>query len=135
MAKKTSKTVTKKVAQKSVVKKAVKKTVAAKAPVKKAAKKAVAKKTGGKAKTTIVAKIDIGFGRLLYLRGEGAGLSWDQGVPMDCVNSDEWKWSTNDAPDAGLIFKFIIDDEEDKWAIGENLEVARGGSSISAPIF
>src|SRR5690606_12500637 len=35
--------------------------------------------------TVIVAKIDVGFGNALYLRGDGPGLSWSKGVPMDCA--------------------------------------------------
>src|SRR5579872_5239985 len=35
---------------------------------------------------TIEAKIDVGFGNTLYLRGEGPGLSWTQGVPLTCVD-------------------------------------------------
>ena len=31
---------------------------------------------------TIEAKIDVGFGNALYMRGEGLGLSWTQGVPL-----------------------------------------------------
>lgn len=135
MVKKTTKVAAKKVAKKVAAKKAVKKTVVKKPAAKKLAAKSAVKKTASKGKTTIIAKIDVGFGRLLYLRGEGAGLSWDLGVPMDCANSDEWRWTTSEAPEAGIVFKFIIDDEEDKWAIGENLEVAKGGTSISAPVF
>ena len=40
---------------------------------------------------TIEAKIDVGFGNTLYLRGEGVGLSWTQGVPLTCVDGKTWK--------------------------------------------
>jgi hypothetical protein len=30
--------------------------------------------------TTISASFDVGFGNALYVRGEGAGLSWDKGL-------------------------------------------------------
>src|SRR5215213_8603318 len=42
---------------------------------------------------TIEAKIDVGFGNALFLRGEGTGLSWNQGVPLTCVDGSTWKWS------------------------------------------
>src|SRR3954466_1312984 len=32
--------------------------------------------------TTIQAKVDVGFGNTLTIRGQGQGLSWDQGQPM-----------------------------------------------------
>src|SRR6202000_1769672 len=42
---------------------------------------------------TIEAKIDVVFGNSLYLRGEGLGLSWNQGVPLTCVDGKTWKWT------------------------------------------
>ena len=125
------KAVTKKAAVKktAVTKKAVKKTVA-----KKAAKKTAAKKTTKKAATpltTVIAKVDIGWGNNLYIRGEGGGLSWDKGLLMDCVDGD-WTWSTASAT-KGLAFKFLINDEA--WAEGENFTVAAGGTSVSSPSF
>lgn len=132
---------TKKAAKKAVKKAAVKKTAAKKAAVKKApAKKAAVKKTAAKKKTakkaaapltTVIAKVDIGWGNNLYLRGEGGGLSWDKGILMDCVDGD-WTWSTASAED-GLVFKFVMNDEI--WALGEDMTVAAGGTSVSSPSF
>jgi hypothetical protein len=39
----------------------------------------------------------IGIGNKLYLRGEGPGLSWDKGVPLQFVSIGRWRWETNDA--------------------------------------
>ena len=47
--------------------------------------------------TTITAKSDIGFGNALYLRGEGPGLSWDKGVPMQFVSIGKWGWASHEA--------------------------------------
>lgn len=109
---------------------------AAKVPAKKsAAKKPSAKaspvKSGGK-KTTIVAKVDVGWGNSVYLRGQGGGLSWDVGDLMVCGKNDEWTWS---APaSAGTItFKFIRNDLH--WAIGPNQTVRAGATSVSTPTF
>ncbi len=128
----------KKAAKKAVKKTAVKKTVAKKAVkkvvTKKAAKKVATKKTVKKVATpltTVIAKVDIGWGNNLYIRGEGGGLSWEKGLLMDCVDGD-WTWSTASAKE-GLAFKFIINDEI--WAEGENLTVAAGGTSVSSPAF
>src|SRR5262245_30389241 len=41
--------------------------------------------------TTITARFDTGFGNALYVRGSGAGLNWDNGIPMTCIRSDEWQ--------------------------------------------
>ena len=155
MAKKTTtKTAVKKATAKKAVKKvAAKKTVATSAPAtapapakkvvarKVAAKKApAAKKVAAKkvapaktvVKTSIIARVDVGFGNSLYVRGEGAGLSWDKGVPLDNVSPYEWVFSSTQAK-GDLTFKFLINDEV--WAEGEDLTVAKGGTSISSPVF
>jgi hypothetical protein len=155
MAKKTTtkKAVKKATAKKAVKKVAAKKTVATSAPAtapapakkvvakKVAAKKALAaKKVAAKkvapaktvVKTSIIARVDVGFGNSLYVRGEGAGLSWDKGVQLENVSPYEWAFSSTQAK-GKLTFKFLINDEV--WAEGEDLTVAKGGTSISSPVF
>lgn len=139
----TKKTTTKKAVKKTAVKKtapvkkAVKKAPAKTAATKKAVtKKAVTKKAAAPAKapaplTTIVAQTDVGWGNSIYLRGEGGGLSWEKGTLMDWVDG-AWSWSTT-AAKSGVTFKFLINDEV--WSQGEDLTVASGGTSISAPVF
>ncbi len=117
-------------AKKAPAKKAaVKKAAAKKAPAKKAAAK---KKATAASKTTIVARIDTGFGNELYVRGEGGGLSWDEGILMECSASDEWTWSTTSAK-SGIVFKFLLNDQI--WSLGEDLTVPAGGTSVSTPDF
>ncbi len=66
---------------------------------------------------TIIARINVGWGNSVYLRGEGGGLSWDAGVPMFCAGDDRWVWCcrTDQAPKQ---FKFLRNDEN--WALGDN---------------
>ena len=133
---------TKRAVKKIAAKKATKEVVAKKAPAKKVSpKKAPAKKTvAPKAKsptkkalqTSIIARVDVGFGNQLYIRGTGAGLSWDKGLPLDNVSSYEWAFATTKAK-SDVVFKFLINDE--LWAEGDNVTVAKGGSSISSPVF
>ncbi len=82
--------------------------------------------------TRIVAHINVGWGNMLYIRGEGAGLSWEQGVPMLCHDGSEWHWiaETEEGP---ISFKFLINDE--KWALGENVTINAGDVHISDPSF
>jgi len=134
----------KKAAAKKSAGKAVKKAAAKKAPLKKAKKvaprKAPVKKSvpakgdAGKkvVRTTVTARVDVGFGNDLFIRGEGAGLSWDKGVLMDNVSPYEWVWKTTRAK-SDVEFKFLINDEQ--WADGDNLTVSPGGASISTPTF
>ena len=79
-------------ATKKTAKKAAKK-VAKKAPKKTVGKKAVASK---RSKTVVEAIIDVGFGNLLYIRGDAPGLSWKTGVPMDCAGAESWSISMSD---------------------------------------
>src|SRR5687767_12019310 len=59
--------------------------------------------------TTITARVDTGFGNALYVRGDGAGLSWDNGVPMTCVKSDEWQLTLGDSS-RPITFKLLVND-------------------------
>jgi len=123
---------TKKALKKVAAKKAAKKVVAKKAPAKKAVAPK-AKTTAKKAlKTSIIARVDVGFGNQLYIRGAGADLSWEKGLPLENVSSYEWAFATTKAK-SDVTFKFLINDE--LWAEGDNIIVAEGATSISSPVF
>jgi hypothetical protein len=137
------KTATKKVAVKKAAparqtpakKTAVKKAVSKKAPAKKksAVKKApVTKKTTTPAKTVITAKIDIGFGNTLFLRGDGPDLSWDAGVPMNSVDADTWMVTVAGAK-AAVNFKFLVNDLS--WSTGEDYVAEPGSERVLTPSF
>jgi hypothetical protein len=134
----TKKTVAKKVVKKAPAKKAVKKTVTkapAKKAVKKVAKKKVAKKaTAKKTKvvTTVIAKIDAGFGNEVYIRGNDSGLAWDAGVAMTNKSADEWVW-LSDAVTSELEFKVLINDKN--WSAGPNGVVFPGATVVFEPAF
>ena len=59
--------------------------------------------------TTIVAKVDVGFGNALFLRGTGPDLSWEKGVELTNIGSDEWTWSTSKAS-KDFLAKVLIND-------------------------
>jgi CxxC motif-containing protein len=148
MAKKTS---TKKVvAKKAPAKKTTaaqkvstpKKVATKKAPVKKTAtpkkvatKKAPVKKSVAPKQTAaqarIIARVDVGFGNTLYVRGEGAGLSWKKGTAL--TNVTPYEWALSSSKKGKVIFKFLINDE--LWAEGENITLQAGSESISSPTF
>ncbi len=87
---------------------------------------------GATSKTvTIEAKVDVGFGNALYLRGEGHGLSWNRGIPLKCVDKSTWLWS-GDAPDK-LKFKLLLNDAV--WCQGEDLIAVPGQKIQVAPAF
>ncbi len=82
--------------------------------------------------TTISARIDIGFGNVLYIRGEGAGLSWDQGQLMANVEKDLWQVSLGESAQP-VIFKFLVNDLS--WNTGPDYTVASGASVTLVPEF
>ncbi|MFQ3224976.1 MAG: outer membrane biosynthesis protein TonB [Lentimonas sp.] len=100
------------------------------------AKKAVAPKKAAPAKkaaaaTSIIARVDVGFGNALYVRGEGAGLSWNKGTALE--NTTPYEWTLISTKKGNVTFKFLINDE--LWAEGENITIEAGGESNSSPIF
>jgi|TARA_B110000037_G_scaffold65447_1_gene79809 hypothetical protein len=122
VAKPAAKKVAKKGAPKTVAKKvAVKKTVAKKTP----AKKAISSKAS---KTVVVANFDVGFGNMLYLRGDAPGLSWKKGVPMDCESANSWSITMSGVKDT-FEYKVLINDIH--WAIGGN-NLAKPGVTNSS---
>jgi len=123
---------TKKALKEVAAKKVAKKEVAKKEPAKKAVTPK-AKTTAKKAlKTSIIARVDVGFGNQLYVRGTGADLSWEKGLQLENVSSYEWAFATTKAK-SDVVFKFLINDE--LWAEGDNIIVAKGATSISSPVF
>jgi hypothetical protein len=80
---------------------------------------------------TIEARIDVGFGNMLYLRGEGLGLSWTQGIPLTCVDGKIWKW-TGEATDQ-LKFKLLLNDQV--WSQGEDIVAVPGQKLEICPAF
>ncbi len=112
-----------------------------KAPAKKAVAKKTAVKTEKKASvskcasgalTRIVAKVDAGWGNQLYIRGCGGDLSWDRGVPMQCINDDEWLWEKK-CTDPEVCFKILINDNV--WCVGDDSIVPTGETIVFTPCF
>jgi hypothetical protein len=82
--------------------------------------------------TVVEAKIDVGMGNLLFIRGQGDGLSWFQGVPLNCVDATTWVWSTREAREK-VVFKLLLNDQV--WAKGEDVVVEAGRKIDVVPFF
>jgi len=80
----------------------------------------------------IRAQIDIGFGNELYIRGNAAGLSWDKGIQMNCVNNDMWTFTLVGVNEP-VAFKFLVNDLT--WSTGEDYVVSPGIDFIIQPTF
>jgi chemotaxis protein histidine kinase CheA len=74
--------------------------------------------------TRLLTTAYIGIGNKLYIRGDGPGLSWDKGVPMQFVSIGKWGWSTHDA--AGPVRVKLYKNDETAALTGElTLEPSR----------
>lgn len=82
--------------------------------------------------TSITALIDVGYGNTLFLRGEGPGLSWEKGIPLDSVADDKWTITFPDS-ERPIVFKFLLNDVT--WSLGEDFTVAPGTSITLTPVF
>ena len=80
---------------------------------------------------TIEAKINVGFGNNLFVRGNGPGLSWEHGTPLTCVDEQTWRWTAT--VDSELTFKLLLNDSV--WAKGEDVVVEPGERIELAPSF
>jgi len=67
--------------------------------------------------TRLIVTAYIGIGNRLFVRGEGPGLSWEKGVPLQFVSIGKWRWETNDAS-APVQFKLYKNDELECSALG-----------------
>ncbi|MBN1403522.1 MAG: hypothetical protein JW942_03520 [Opitutales bacterium] len=104
-----------------------------KAPKAKAAAKpkATAKEVSA-ALTTIVAKADVGFGNVLFIRGTGPGMSWEKGVAMTNSGPDEWVWSSSKVTKP-FEAKVLINDSI--WSLDPDSTVAPGSKVLIDPSF
>jgi hypothetical protein len=62
--------------------------------------------------TRLMVTAYIGIGNRIFIRGEGPGLSWDEGVPLEFVSIGKWRWQTLNAPET-VRFKLYKNDREE----------------------
>jgi hypothetical protein len=82
--------------------------------------------------TSLVATAYIGIGNKLFLRGDGPGLSWESGVPMQFLAIGKWGWTTTDATAAVTCRVYRNDDTP---MLDENIVIAPGAKTEIAPRF
>jgi len=86
----------------------------------------------GEQVTLVEARIDVGVGNALFIRGEGEGLSWEKGKPLTCIAAAKWVWSPQQAKDRA-VFKLLLNDQI--WAQGEDAVVEPGCKAKVVPRF
>ena len=101
-------------------------------PQPEAVKKEVKPKASSGGATSVIANVMIGIGNKPFLRGEGTGLSWDEGVPMNFIEIGKWAW-TPPRKNASLTVQVYRNDEDpDK---GGKIEVKSGEEIEITPDF
>ena len=82
--------------------------------------------------TTITANVMIGIGNKPFVRGEGPGLSWDEGVAMNFVEIGKWAWSPPRKNVSLTIQIYRNDEDPDK---GGKYEIKPGEKFELTPDF
>jgi hypothetical protein len=67
--------------------------------------------------TRVLVTAYIGIGNRLFIRGEGPGLTWERGVPLQFVSIGKWRWETAEAT-APVTFRLYKNDETECTALG-----------------
>lgn len=87
------------------------------------------RKRKGKKDTVLTVNALIGIGNKPYLRGSGAGLSWEAGQPMEFQSIGKWEWTVPETfEDAIEVQVYCNDQDPDKGGkhmleAGEKLEI------------
>jgi hypothetical protein len=89
-------------------------------------------KTEKNGTTTVVANVMIGIGNKPYLRGEGPGLSWDEGVAMNFIEIGKWAWSPS-RKNASLTVQVYRNDQDPDQ--GGKVEIRPGEKIEITPEF
>ena len=90
----------------------------------------VAKAKGSR--VTLVAKVDVGFGNSVYVRGDQPYLHWEKGIPLGCIASDRWEIVLTGV-ERPFQFKFLRNNE--CWCEGENYTASPGDTITPSPVF
>lgn len=94
--------------------------------------KPVKDKSTNSGMTSVVANVMIGIGNKPFVRGEGPGLSWDEGVAMNFIEIGKWAWSPT-RKNASLTIQIYRNDEDpDK---GGKYEIKPGDKFEVTPEF
>ncbi|MFA6959260.1 MAG: hypothetical protein WC205_00750 [Opitutaceae bacterium] len=67
--------------------------------------------------TRLIATAYIGIGNKLFVRGDGPGLSWEKGIPLQFVSIGKWRWETPDAT-APISVKLYKNDQVECVGLG-----------------
>jgi hypothetical protein len=67
--------------------------------------------------TRLIVTAYIGIGNRLFIRGDGPGLDWDRGVPLQFISIGKWRWETAEST-TPMSFKLYKNDDVDCPGLG-----------------
>lgn len=82
--------------------------------------------------TIVEAAVPLGLGDTLFIRGEGAELTWDHGQELSRLDDSTWVWSTRHARHS-ITFKLLLNDRV--WQQGDNCVLMARRKISLAPVF
>lgn len=90
------------------------------------------KATAPSTKTMLYVRCNTGFSNMLFIRGQGANLSWNKGIPLKNIQADLWLFET-DVPFSQAEFKILFNDQV--YEEGANRTVRCGSQIEFCPKF
>ncbi len=80
--------------------------------------------------TEIKIHYKVPVGHTLFIRGSGAGLNWDFGVPLTKIDEDTYVYRLKGAR-GNLVYKILLDDTQ--WEQGEDRRIEQGKTEECTP--
>jgi hypothetical protein len=80
----------------------------------------------------VAVNLELGGSNALFIRGQGAGLSWDFGQRLTSLDFKTWVWCAK-ARSEKIEFQFLLNDEV--WEKGETHLLKAGDSIELTPDF
>ncbi len=74
-------------------------------------------------KIVVIAKCMVGIRNRIHARGEGGGLSWEDGIPMELTGIGEYRLELKNVKKP-VTLKLMLNDQQ--WAKGDNLTIHPG---------
>jgi hypothetical protein len=86
--------------------------------------------------TVIVIKCqNVPSGQFLFIRGNAAGLNWENGVKLAQMDWETFVFQANVPFSGELEFKVLLNDEGSKWEEGVNHKITQGKKVEIVPAF
>ncbi len=72
---------------------------------------------------SLIVNLHLSIGNIPYVRGEGAGLSWEKGAEMQFLEIGKWEWRATEVGET-VVTKIFLNDNLSSF--GEDIEIEAG---------